>query len=172
MPGLDRRPPYHPAERFPALAGVQAEHRTIRDEANAALTELGAQLEKDPAESWILPLRPEDEDRHLFSDAVYDRARALAPVTTRLMRAIPYVIAYAFSKLAVGRHIGTHRHWNPYLTALLCLQGGTGCHLMVADERRDFQDGEVIVFDYRKPHSVENGGTIDRIALLMLIDPR
>jgi len=166
------RPAFPSLASFPELATVREHWCQIRDEANVALDTIGALLGDAVAPSWILPLVPEDEDRHTFEDWVYERACELAPTAVRAARSVPYVLAFAFSKLVAGQRIAPHRHWNPYLTAILCLQGGAGCHILVGGERRDFVDGELVLFDYRLTHEVANEGTTDRIAMLLLIDPR
>lgn len=167
-----RRPAFYPIEQFPELAAIEAEAATIDREAVLAFEAAGPLANKLASESWILPLVPEDEDRHLFEPIVYATARDRAPTTVELVRSVPYIIAFAFSKLVAGKTIATHTHWNPYLTALLCLRGGAGVDLMVDGRVRRFEDGRTIVFDYRYPHSVDHRGDTDRIALLMLIDPR
>lgn len=151
---------------------MRASWETIRDEARVALARLGDELRGQIKPSWILPLVPEAEDRHVFTEDVYARARSLAPTTCERVGAIPYVKAFAFSRLMPGEHIPSHEHWNPYLTALLCLQGGAGCRILVRGERRDFVDGQYIVFDYTLPHEVFNDGDLERIVLLILIAKR
>ncbi len=167
-----RRQPFLPITEFPDLERVQQQWRTIREEAKLAFDVLGTELGDQVGASWILPLVPEEEDRHKFDDRVYARACELAPTAARSASSIPYVLAYAFSKLAPRQTIAPHRHWNPYFTAGLCLQGGGHSHIVVGGQRRDFVDGELVVFDYRMTHEVANEGPVDRIVMLLLIDPR
>jgi aspartyl/asparaginyl beta-hydroxylase (cupin superfamily) len=164
-----RRAFYDPAI-YPQLARVEEKWPAIRDEARIVLDTLGHLLSSDS--SYILPLVPEVEDRSLFPDEIYARARQLAPLTTEIVGNLPGVIAFAFSRLARGKHIPEHEHWNPYLVAILCLQGGGQSHIIVGGQRRDFEDGKTILFDYTVPHQSKNEGEQDRIVLLMMIDPR
>lgn len=169
---VQRRPAFLPLDRFPELLEVQSSWMDLQREAVVTLDTIGNELGDAIGASWILPLIPEDEDRHKFADHVYARACSLAPLAASLRSRIPYILAIAFSKLAAGQHIAEHRHWNPYFTAVLCLQGGAHSHIIVGGERRDFCDGEMFVFDYRMTHEVQNNGEVDRIVLLLLIDPR
>lgn len=169
---IKKRTCFFPESDYPALAAVQAEWRTIRDEAKVALATLGQRLGSQVGPSWILPLVPEGEDRHVFTEDVCRTARELAPITTAAVQRLPFVIAFAFSKLAPGTHIPLHEHWNPYLTAILCLQDAGTSHITVNGERRHFHDGELVLFDYTLPHEVWNEGTVDRLVLLMLVDRR
>ncbi len=163
------RPNFYRAEDYPGLAEVVAQWPAIREEAMLTLSTLEKQLGDKVGPSWILPLVPEYEDEPVLGPEVSEAARALAPLTVGLVGKLPYVVAYAFSKLAPGTKIPEHDHWNPYYTAMLCLQNGGGSHLVVDGERRDFVQGKVFVFDYTLPHEVKNEGHEDRLVLLMLV---
>jgi aspartyl/asparaginyl beta-hydroxylase (cupin superfamily) len=165
-----KRPAFFPPESLPWLAEIQPHWPAIREEARRALAALEEQLgDETGGPSWILPLVPEPEDEHVFKPEVLSRARELSPVTVGLMAKAPAVAAYAFAKLAAGTHIPEHDHWNPYFTAMLCLQDGGGSHLIVNGERRDFKTGAIVLFDYTLPHEVRNTGHEDRLVLLMLV---
>ncbi len=164
---------FYAAGEFPELVELQREWPTIRDEARQALDELGPVLGHPASQSWILPLVPEAEDAHLIPAEVYARARALAPIATARCSAIAYVVAFAFSRLVAGTHIAQHAHWNPYLTGILTLDdGGANSHIVVAGQRHDFVDGDLMLFDYTLPHESKNEGEGDRIVMLMIIDRR
>jgi aspartyl/asparaginyl beta-hydroxylase (cupin superfamily) len=150
---------------------VREQWRSILPEALATTRALGPRL-AHLGDSYILPLLPEPEDRNDIADELYAEARALAPFTTQLVGQIPYLVAYAFSKLVAGRKIPLHEHWNPYLVAILCLQHGGASHISVGGERREFVDGEIVMFDYTLPHESKNDGTDDRYVMLMVVDPR
>jgi beta-hydroxylase len=165
---------FYSTDDYPLLETVRKEWQTIRDEAKVALATLEAQLgDKTGGPSWILPLIPEAEDEHMFTEDVWRKARELSPVTCSLVQKLPFVIAFAFSKLVPGTKIPLHEHWNPYLTAILCLQDADGkTHITVNGERRHFHDGEYVFFDYTLPHESVNEGTVDRIVMLLLVDRR
>lgn len=167
-----RRRAFYDWTRFAVLAEVRANYRTIAEEARLVLAELGPTVSQRLGRTYALPLIGEPEERHPAADLIFARARELSPTTSRLLSHVPYVVAFAFSYLPVGGTIPLHDHWNPYLVAALCLQGGGSSHILVGGERRDFQDGEFVVFDYSLPHESHNQGSIDRIVLLVTINPR
>ena len=167
-----RRRAFYDWTRFAELAEVRAHYRTIAEEARGVLAELGPTVSSKLGSTYALPLVGEPEERHPVADLVFARARQLSPTTSRLLTSVPYVVAFAFSYLPVGASIPLHEHWNPFLVAALCLQGGGASHILVGGERRDFSDGEFVVFDYSLPHEAHNQGDIDRIVLLVTINPR
>jgi aspartate beta-hydroxylase len=167
---LSRRKRYYDPSAYPEIDALRTQTSLILGEARATLASLGDKMKGD---TFILPLVPEPEDRHPVADPIWAAARALSPQTTVLLTAIPYVVAFAYSKLAASGHIAEHEHWNPYLVAILCLDDGGGrSFLRVGGERRDFRDGELLLFDYTLPHEAVNEGERDRIVLLISIDPR
>lgn len=182
---ISRRRAFYNWETYPELAAPKQHWQQIRQEALQVMGALGHHLANasasppspesagasDAGSSYILPLVPEPEDRGVLPDEICAQARALAPKTTALVGAIPYVRAYAYSRLTPVKHIPEHEHWNPFLVAILCLQGGDHSYIVVNGERCTFHDGEYVVFDYTLPHYSKNEGSDDRIVLLMIIDP-
>lgn len=167
-----RRRAFYDWTRYPELAEIRAALPTITAEARAVLAQFGPRMTQAIGASYILPLIGEPEDRNPIAEELYRQARELAPVTTRMISSIPYVIAFGFSNLSVGDTMPMHEHHNPYLVAILCLEGGEGCHILVNGERRDFQDGEFVVFDYTLEHGSKNRGANDRHVLLITLDPK
>ncbi len=167
-----RRRAFYDPHELPEIVALQAHWREIRDEVVPAMAAVGRELRRPEDESWILPLLPEPEDRGHFADAVCARARTYVPLTARLCGAIPYLVAYAISKMVPGKHVTSHSHWNPFLTAIVCLQDGGGSYLVVDDQRHDYRDGNLVIFDYTLPHEAKNEGTADRYVLLLGIDRR
>ena len=159
-------------DAYPELAGIRAVWEELRDEALATRAEafLITDGRAAPGTWSVLPLLPEEEDRHVFSEAETARLRALAPRTVALLGQHERVLAYAFSILAPGADIAQHRHHQPHVTASLCLQGGGTAILTAGGEARPFVDGEWTVFDYTQPHSVINRGELERIVLLVLLE--
>ena len=168
---------FQPPSAYPELAPIQAAWRDIRGEALASLEQM-AYIEDgraDPRVWRVLPIRPEDEDRAVFPEDTLEKCRALAPRTIAIVeRSIPTptIHAYAFSALRPGGFIRPHTHENPYVTASLCLDGGLGASIIVEGERRDYIDGELLIFDYRLVHEVIHNGDKPRVVLLMLLEDR
>lgn len=151
-----------------------ARFEMIRDEALAArpaMTEIHDSRAR--AGAWrVLALLPENEDRQAVPEHTWRANRLRAPKTSELLAAVPGMEAYAFSALEPNGHIRPHRHTNAFVTAALCLQHGGNSYIVVAGERREYRDGEVIVFDYTLEHEVFNLGPDERIVLLMLLENR
>jgi aspartyl/asparaginyl beta-hydroxylase (cupin superfamily) len=166
-----RRAFYDP-RAFPEIVALQSHWREIRDEVLPAMAAVARELGRPDDQSWILPLLPEPEDRGHFADAICARARAYVPLTARLAGSIPYAVAYAISKMVPGKHVTSHSHWNPFLTAIVCLQDGGDSHLLVDGQRHDYRDGNLVIFDYTLPHEAKNEGHADRYVLLLGIDRR
>lgn len=123
--------------------------------------------------AWrVLALLPENEDRQVVPEGTWRANRRLVPKTTEILAAVPRLEAYAFSALEPNGHIRPHRHTNAFVTAALCLQHGGNSYIVVGGERREYRDGEMIVFDYTLEHEVFNRGPKERIVLLMLLDNR
>lgn len=168
-----RRRAFHDVASYPEIAALASYWRTIAEEARTALDMVGDRLGHPREHSWILPVVPEPEDRSLVPDAVTREARTLAPQTVALAEAIPWVVGFAFSKLAPGKHVAPHYHAVPNLNALLCLDdGGRGSYLNVDGHRHDFVEGEFVIFDYTLEHEARNVGPRDRLALIVIFDPR
>lgn len=171
---VSRRRRFYDPRRFPELQAPLAHWKAIRDEA----------LDVTSGPLWerlrvlggltpiVFPLMPEPTDSSAVHDPLFADAREAAPLTTRLVTSIPYVIAFAFARLRPGEVIPMHEHESPRLIALLCLQTGGDSHIVVGGERRDFEDGQLMVFDYTHTHETFNHGTEDRVALLMTIEAR
>lgn len=166
-----RRRAFYEPSRYPDVDALRPLVSTLLGEARQVYAGLGARLAV-LGDSYILPLVPEPEDSNPISDQVFAQARTLAPITTAKMSELPYIVSYAFSRVAPGAEIPEHDHWNPYLVALLCLTTGPGVWIRVGGETRTFAQGEIILFDYTLPHAVANPSDQERIVLLMVIDPK
>ena len=161
-------------DMYPELCAVQAEWQTIREEAIGSLESMTYIRDNRvrPQEWKVLPLMPEEEDRRIIPEEICRQSRRLAPRTIQLVESVPKLKAYAFSVLRPQGHIRPHRHTNPYVTASLCLQSGGESYIIVDGQRRDYRDGEIIIFDYTRTHEVVNRGNDDRIVLLISVDNR
>lgn len=168
-------PAFQPMSAYPELSPIQAAWQEIRGEALASLDRMTfIEDERTEPRSWkVLPLLPEDEDRGVFPEGALEESRALAKRTVAIVeRSAPTIAAYAFSALRPGGFIRAHTHNNAYVTASLCLDGGSGASIVVDGQRRDYVDGEMIIFDYRLVHEVVHKGDRARVVLLLLLEDR
>eukprot|EP01087_Luapelamoeba_hula_P022633 TRINITY_DN8163_c0_g1_i1.p1 TRINITY_DN8163_c0_g1~~TRINITY_DN8163_c0_g1_i1.p1 ORF type:complete len:253 (-),score=41.52 TRINITY_DN8163_c0_g1_i1:662-1333(-) len=107
--------------------------------------------------------------------AKQERNCSLAPLTTRLLEAMPEFMAdcglcYAyFSVVKPGTHITPH--CGPANVKLRCHLGLSvppeGATMRVARETRNWEEGKCLVFDDSFEHEVKNLGDVDRIVLLI-----
>lgn len=165
---------FEPIENYPELTILLDNWKTIRKEAVQvvdAMIDLGDWRSKNG--KWkIFPLLLEEEDEKLLSDDIVKACRELVPKTIEIVEQIPNLQSFAFSMVAPNGYIMAHRHGNPFVSASLCLQDGGKNALIVEEETRNLNDGEIAVFDYRKMHAVYNWGDDSRIALIVSLNKK
>lgn len=182
-PGLVERE-FHPRERFPWLADLEAATAVIRAEMEATLQSTRAELvpyldysEHEALAQWReLNRNPDWTAIHLIKRGEVIRANAdLCPHTmdilTRLPQPeIPNASANAmFSLLAPGKTIPPHVGVNN--TRLLChlpLVVPPGCWFRVGGETRFWREGEAFVFDDTIEHEAANPS--DKLRVVMIFD--
>lgn len=182
-PGLVERE-FHPRDRFPWLAALEAATPTIRAEMEAALESTRAELvpyldysEHEALAQWReLNRNPDWTAIHLIKRGEVVRANAdLCPETMAILAGlpqphIPNASANAmFSLLAPGKTIPPHVGVNN--TRLLChlpLVVPSGCWFRVGGETREWREGEAFVFDDTIEHEAANPS--DRLRVVMIFD--
>jgi aspartyl/asparaginyl beta-hydroxylase (cupin superfamily) len=162
---------FEPNDLYPDLLALQKHWKAIKAEAinsKSVMIDLGDwRAEKG---MWkVLPLLLEEEDKGVVPDKTVSFFRSLVPVTVKLVGQIPEVKSFAFSLVEPGGYIKAHQHENPYVSASLCLHDGGRNNLIVEQESRILQQGDLAVFDYRKTHAVYNWGSQFRIALIVAL---
>jgi hypothetical protein len=167
-------PVYHPVAAYPVLERVRARWEAIRDEVVPALARAPLHVVPDdrvqPGMWSVLPLLPEPEDRPALPD--WQESHRFVPELWSLLQSVAGLQGFMVSCLRPGGYIAPHRHENPFVTAILTLQVGPGCHMVADGERHDFRaPGEMAIFDYRREHLARNFAPVDWIALLLLLPP-
>jgi aspartyl/asparaginyl beta-hydroxylase (cupin superfamily) len=166
--------PFHSTELYPELDLITPHFGEIRAEAlrvRSSMTDVVDGRIRPGA--WnVLPLLAEADDRDVVPDDLCMQNRLLVPRTIEILSTCPAFGGYALSALQSGGHIRPHTHHRPFVTAALCLQDSEGSHIVVGGERRDYREGEMMVFDYCYEHEVINNGPRERIVLLMLLPNR
>jgi aspartyl/asparaginyl beta-hydroxylase (cupin superfamily) len=161
-------------EFYPELKVVKNHFKEIKEEVLSLRSKMtyinDVRVDTDV---WnIFPLLPEEEDRSVISEEIWKNNQLLAPKSTKILSSIEALKAYSFSSLSVGGHIRPHKHDNNFVTAILCIQDGGNSYIIVKDEKKNFKNNEILVFDYKQEHEVYNKGNNDRIVLLMLLENR
>jgi ornithine lipid ester-linked acyl 2-hydroxylase len=93
---------------------------------------------------------------------------SLCPETTRLVEAIPNLTSAGFSSLAAGTHIAPHTGYpDGLLRCHLGLVVPENCGIRVADETKNWTEGQCLVFDDTSEHEAWNRGGSTRVVLLL-----
>ena len=160
-------------KHFPFLANFTDTWETIRDEAIVILKH----REAIPAFQEVSP------DQKKISKGTNWRTFILfgfgkkmqkncnqAPVTTRLLEAVPNLQTAWFSILSPGYHIPAHRGVSKGILrahlGLLIPKNAEKCRLRVGDTTNIWHPGEIFVFDDTYEHEVWNDTTEERVILL------
>lgn len=172
---------FHPRERFPWLAALEAQTDAIAGELAPLLETPGAFAPYVEAEAD----RPTDRDYRLLDNAEWtacylwrDGVRnepyaSLCPRTMAAMEAIPLETIpkrapfVLFSKLTPGAWIQPHHGFlNSRLVAHLPLIVPDGCWFRVGAETRSWRRGEAFVFDDTIEHEAKNPTRETRVVLI------
>ncbi|MEQ1497690.1 MAG: aspartyl/asparaginyl beta-hydroxylase domain-containing protein [Novosphingobium sp.] len=182
-PGLTERE-FHPRERFPWLAEIEAATAVIRSEMQAAIASSRAELvpyieysEHEAMEQWRpLNRNPDWTAVHLIRKGeIVSANAALCPQTMALLSKIdqPQIPGASpnamFSLLAPQTAIPPHVGVNN--TRLLChlpLIVPEGCWFRVGGETRYWREGEGLVFDDTVEHEAMNPA--DQLRVVMIFD--
>jgi beta-hydroxylase len=162
--------PYLDVRAFPALAPLQANWRTIREEALQLLDAgyIRAALKYNDA-GFNSFFRTGWKRFYLkWYEAPLPSARALCPRTVALLESIPSVTGAMFALLPPGGRLVRHR--DPFAGSLryhlgLVTPNSERCFIDVDGERYHWRDGEAVVFDETYIHYAENQAGETRIIL-------
>lgn len=166
--------PVHDKANWPWVAALEANWRTIREEAYRALGDL----------SHVPPLAEISPDHRRIAPAgrwrsyfLYgygyrvDRHCIECPETARIVDAIPGINTALFSILVPQSRIPAHTGvTKAILVSHLGLQvpaDAANCYLRVADRRLHWEEGKAFVFDDCYNHEVVNDTDETRIVLLI-----
>ena len=99
---------------------------------------------------------------------------AQAPVTTRLLEAVPNLQTAWFSILAPGYHIPAHRGVSKGIVrahlGIIIPRDAEKCRIRVGDQIKVWRPGEIFVFDDTYEHEVWNDTEDERVILLFDFD--
>lgn len=165
---------------FPELAALQANWRTIRDEA----------LALHAAHGLDGTSRPDSPGYHDIGFRTFykygwrkfylswygyrhDSARRLCPRTSALLAAMPSVSGAMFTLLPAGSALT--RHADPVACSLryhlgLVTPESDECFIDVDGHRHAWRDGQVLIFDETYPHYARNDSGTDRLILMCDVD--
>jgi aspartyl/asparaginyl beta-hydroxylase (cupin superfamily) len=181
MPGLPQRPYYERSE-FPWAAEVEAAAGAIREEMLAFSAARG-----DRFSPYLVndSSRPRGDFHGLLDNPdwstlyIWEKGAPVAefapafPRTLRTMEQVdlPHIGVRApsvlFSRLSAGARIPAHNGMlNARLICHLPLIVPPGCGFRVGGETRQWQEGELLIFDDSVEHEAWNDGPSDRVVLI------
>jgi beta-hydroxylase len=162
--------PYVDVDRFPELAPLRDNWKTIRDEALSLFDEghiRAAATYNDLGFNSFFKTGWKRFYVKWYDEAV-PSARALCPKTVALVDSIPTVNAAMFALLPPGSKLGAHR--DPFAGSLryhlgLVTPNNDTCRIVVDGQSYFWRDGEPVMFDETFIHTAENKSDITRIIL-------
>lgn len=166
---------FFPVERFPWVSEVERNWETIREEAEALLSDSEAlpsfqEISKDQIE-----ITNDDRWKTFFLYGYgfqADLGVELCPQTATLMRQIPGMRTAMFSILSPNKHILPHR--GPYKGVLRYHLGlivpaeKEACRIRVGQDIRHWEEGGSLIFDDTIDHEVWND--TDEVRVVLFVD--
>jgi aspartyl/asparaginyl beta-hydroxylase (cupin superfamily) len=170
-------PPIVNAKQFPFVAALEANWRTIRDEAVAIMKfrtaiPLFEEVSRDQksisrASTWRTFFL------HGFGEPITRSCRR-APKTAELLSSIPNLQTAFFSILEPDSHIPPHRGLTKGLLTfhlgLIVPADRANCRIRVEDQYQHWDEGRVFAFDDTRTHEVWNNTDETRVVLLFHVD--
>jgi beta-hydroxylase len=162
--------PYVDVSRFPELAPLAGNWRTIRDEALRLCDEGRIRSAATYNDIGFNSFFKTGWKRFYVKwyDEPLPSAKALCPKTVELVQSIPSVNAAMFALLPPGSKLGAHR--DPFAGSLryhlgLVTPNADTCRIVVDGEPYFWRDGEPVMFDETFIHTAENRSDVTRIIL-------
>src|SRR3954451_15889064 len=162
--------PYVEVDRFPELASLRDEWRTIRDEALSLFDEGHIRAAATYNDLGFNSFFKTGWKRFYVKwyDEPLPSAKALCPKTVALVQSIPTVNAAMFALLPPGSKLGAHR--DPFAGSLryhlgLVTPNSDTCRIIVDGQPYFWSDGEPVMFDETFIHTAENRSDVTRLIL-------
>ena len=167
--------PYVDVARFPELAPLARNWRTIRDEALRLFDEGRIRAAATYNDIGFNSFFRTGWKRFYVKwyDEPLPSAQALCPKTVELVQSVPGVNAAMFALLPPGSKLGAHR--DPFAGSLryhlgLVTPNADTCRIVVDGEPYAWRDGEPVMFDETFIHTAENRSDVARIILFCDIE--
>ena len=162
--------PFVDLGRFPELAPLQRNWKTIRDEALALFEQGHIRASSGYNDLGFNSFFRRGWKRFYLKwyDAPLESARSLCPKTVELVQSIPNVNGAMFAMLPAGGDLGRHR--DPFAGSLrfhlgLVTPNSDRCRIVVDGESYSWRDGEGVLFDETFIHWAETRTDTDRLIL-------
>jgi beta-hydroxylase len=162
--------PYIPLSEFPELKPIQDRWEDIRAEAVQLFSAGHIKVSDKYNDAGFNSFFKSGWKRFYLKWYGEDHpsARALCPVTTKLLADVPSIKAAMFAALPPGSRLPRHR--DPYAGSLrfhmgLITPNDAQCYIDVDGQSYFWRDGESVVFDETFIHYAENKTDVNRIIL-------
>ncbi|MFI6055292.1 aspartyl/asparaginyl beta-hydroxylase domain-containing protein [Streptomyces violascens] len=176
MPGLSStawHDPYAYPELLPVVQGLEAGHRAIKEELDAAWS-----LRREVFSDYDHYLTRQDDWQALYlfrKGSIVEESATVAPTAHRIVKDLAVdtekmcpLLECHFSTLLPGAVIDPHCDlWNFSINLHLAVDIPEGCSITVAGEKRSWEEGKCLLFDYSFEHEARNEGTCPRTCLLI-----
>ena len=165
---------FFPNDRFPWIAEVEANWKTIRDELEKVLEDREALPNFQDISKDQIEITDDDNWKTFFLYGFGFEAKLgteLCPRTAALMKQIPGMTTAMFSILSPGKHILDHR--GPYKgvlryhLGLIVPKEKEACRIRVGEDFRHWEEGESMIFDDTYNHEVWNDTDETRVVLFV-----
>ncbi|HET7134535.1 MAG TPA: aspartyl/asparaginyl beta-hydroxylase domain-containing protein [Casimicrobiaceae bacterium] len=167
--------PFVDVARFPELAPLQENWRTIRGEALQLFDEGRIRAASTYNDLGFNSFFKTGWKRFYVKwyDEPLPSAHALCPKTVALVQSSPAINAAMFALLPPGSKLGAHR--DPFAGSLryhlgLVTPNADTCRIVVDGEAYAWRDGEPVMFDETFIHTAENRSDVPRIILFCDIE--
>jgi aspartyl/asparaginyl beta-hydroxylase (cupin superfamily) len=176
MPGISPIPwhdPYAHAEIAPVVHALEAGHQAIKEELNTAWA---THREAFSDYEHYLSRQEDWQALHLFrKGGLVEESATRVPTAFRILKDVVVdtekicpLLESHFSTLLPGAVIEPHCDlWNFSINLHLAVDIPDGCGITVAGERRSWEEGRCLLFDYSFEHEARNDGTRPRTCLLI-----
>jgi beta-hydroxylase len=165
---------FFPVERFPWIAGLEANWLLVREELERVLEDREALPNFQDISRDQIEITDDDRWKTFFLFGYGFRAALnteMCPTTTALMEQIPGMTTAMFSILSPRKHILDHR--GPYKgvlryhLGLVVPEDKEACRIRVGEDFRHWEEGKSMVFDDTFNHEVFNDTDETRVVLFV-----
>jgi aspartyl/asparaginyl beta-hydroxylase (cupin superfamily) len=176
MPGISKTPwhdPYGHPEIVPIVRAFEDSHPAIKAEFEQAWK---ANSEDFSDYQHYLSTQSDWQALYLFrKGAPVEKSADVAPTAFRVLMnevvdqgKLCTLLESHFSTLLPGASIAPHCDlWNFSINLHLAIDIPEKCHLRVAEETREWQEGKCLLFDYSYEHEAWNDSDLPRTCLLV-----
>jgi len=159
---------------YPELKIIQNNYLKIKDESFSILNDMMSVEDDRVNGTWkFAPLKYEKIDETDYIKKTSKKCNSKISFTNSLLNDIDIIKNYSFSYLGSNSEIKSHSHHQKMVTGILTLDCGNDSYIEVDGyeerEKKFFEEGQFLFFDYSLFHRVVNNDEVGRMVLLLLL---